>query len=761
MARIPGRWLAGCAVLCLLGCAHASMARPKVRPRVPCLIKFPSLLFMPVLVIAWFQVSHASEDSLEVQSRQFVHEAVEAIARTWDSQELVSRASSELAGSLDPDSLENLFFQFQGYGPLVEIIRIEGGVDGGFTSGFVPRVQGRYRVFARCEAADIEIEVESERQRNGDWLLMRFFMISAEARHGSEMGATPGLTLAELEALVEQHRVAGQVEISRHRDRFYELADRYSELDRPDDALRILELVIKMDTGNIARQYQLAELAHATGDGELAGRAATHVHEFAEEISLRSSARGLMSDLGLEPIARVRSDQVDVEALEILLVPVGDPDQSILEEFRAGLQEQLGMKFRISERALPLGDPDRSWAFLQRRQSFEFVRDKLTNLQHDQILKALAIEEQYLQGQNIDRYIEFVLARSGGGGARELEIYQERVRELEDQPQYDGSRLLLELRQAFFGPRDQDGVRGYIAVTDQDIFNEDSNFVFSLGNPRFIVFSWHRFLARVNGEEQNRPRFIERALKQGTSATLTLLGFEKCNDQRCVTAWPGSVAAVDAKGTELCDEHHAQVDRFKEGVNQVPPLATRHFKRGLEYSGRGDHQSSIGEYRRALEYDPGSAAALLNLGDLLRETGELIEAEEVSRRAVMTKPYYAPARHLYGMVLAMNGKGDQALQELGVAAKFKPDDAEIATSLGYAQYRVGKLDDAINTLSVAIELDPSMGVAYYNLALVYYSRGDYQQAWDAANEAKGAGYAGAPAFWERLEAALERDAPRQ
>jgi tetratricopeptide (TPR) repeat protein len=56
------------------------------------------------------------------------------------------------------------------------------------------------------------------------------------------------------------------------------------------------------------------------------------------------------------------------------------------------------------------------------------------------------------------------------------------------------------------------------------------------------------------------------------------------------------------------------------------------------------------------------------------------------------------------------------------------DDPRLLNNLGYAYYRLGKLDQALACYNEAIRLAPSMAEAYYNRSLVYTDKGQFETA---------------------------------
>jgi tetratricopeptide (TPR) repeat protein len=109
----------------------------------------------------------------------------------------------------------------------------------------------------------------------------------------------------------------------------------------------------------------------------------------------------------------------------------------------------------------------------------------------------------------------------------------------------------------------------------------------------------------------------------------------------------------------------------------------------LEQSGAPPVEAEAA-YRRAIEIDPFSAGALVNLGTLCYQQGKAAEAERCYRQAIQARPDYPLAHFNLAILCDENGDWETALQ--------------------YYQR--------------ALALDPLYADAHYNLALLYQNLGE-------------------------------------
>ena len=124
-----------------------------------------------------------------------------------------------------------------------------------------------------------------------------------------------------------------------------------------------------------------------------------------------------------------------------------------------------------------------------------------------------------------------------------------------------------------------------------------------------------------------------------------------------------------------------------------PEKGSDWYERGAEME-EDSPEEAMAAYRRALEIDPDLADAHVNLGRLLHERGEIVEAE----------------RH-YRLALAS-----------------RPDDTTAAYNLGVVLQDLGRLREAADAYVAALDLDRTLADAHYNLAGIYEQLGEPEAA---------------------------------
>jgi tetratricopeptide (TPR) repeat protein len=178
--------------------------------------------------------------------------------------------------------------------------------------------------------------------------------------------------------------------------------------------------------------------------------------------------------------------------------------------------------------------------------------------------------------------------------------------------------------------------------------------------------------------------------------------------------------------------------QLKQAVAANPQDPQAYYALGEKYESQGQLQQARQEYQTALSLKPDDAQGLYRMGRLMGKLGELEPAIKIIKEAVRLNPELAEARSLLaaaynqqGMTLMRQGSLDAAQEalEAGLQARGGPAVTEaLGNNLGCLYIRQDRLDQAIATFQEVLRQNPDVAQARYNLALIYYTQGDYQAA---------------------------------
>ena len=183
-----------------------------------------------------------------------------------------------------------------------------------------------------------------------------------------------------------------------------------------------------------------------------------------------------------------------------------------------------------------------------------------------------------------------------------------------------------------------------------------------------------------------------------------------------VERYPDSGIAWKILGTALQVQGKEGLPALQKAAELLPDDTEAHINLGNTLRDRGQLDGAVARYRRALEIKPGYAEAHNNLGNALQDLGQLDDAAASYRRALEIKPDYADAHSNLGVALQALGQLDDAVASYRRALETQPDIAEAHNNLGNALQDLGQLDDAAASYRRALAINPDYAEALDNLA---------------------------------------------
>ena len=110
-----------------------------------------------------------------------------------------------------------------------------------------------------------------------------------------------------------------------------------------------------------------------------------------------------------------------------------------------------------------------------------------------------------------------------------------------------------------------------------------------------------------------------------------------------------------------------------------------------------------------------SATDILATADALRESGRLVEAEQLYRAVLASNPEHFGCLHTIGVLCLRRNAPQDALGPLEKAVSLDPDSAEAQNDLGMALAELGRHSEAIQRFEKAIALKSDFATAHNNL----------------------------------------------
>lgn len=150
---------------------------------------------------------------------------------------------------------------------------------------------------------------------------------------------------------------------------------------------------------------------------------------------------------------------------------------------------------------------------------------------------------------------------------------------------------------------------------------------------------------------------------------------------------------------------------------------------------QGKHEEAIEILEGLIMDDPANVPALEELADNELSLDHYSRAEAAAERAIILDQGSYTGHYIIGFLRSQEGKWDQALVELRLANKLKPNNPEILRCLGWALLRAGSKPEGVVTLERSLNLDNDnpltlcdLGVAYLEMQNTAKARLLFQRA---------------------------------
>ena len=175
--------------------------------------------------------------------------------------------------------------------------------------------------------------------------------------------------------------------------------------------------------------------------------------------------------------------------------------------------------------------------------------------------------------------------------------------------------------------------------------------------------------------------------------------------------------AMEAEsGQLLLDFDPGELSRLLEFRPKEDPRAERDqrqaaehwFQRGLDLEATGAPAPQVIEaYQKAVELDPGSAGALVNLGTIFFNARNFTLAERYYTQATETDPEYALAHFDLGNLYDERGDRERALERYLAALRISPNYADAHYNTALLYQGANQPMKAVRHWMAYLKLDPS------------------------------------------------------
>ncbi len=147
---------------------------------------------------------------------------------------------------------------------------------------------------------------------------------------------------------------------------------------------------------------------------------------------------------------------------------------------------------------------------------------------------------------------------------------------------------------------------------------------------------------------------------------------------------------------------------------------------GSAYMAKGIYEEGLQELNRAVEIDPALVEAHIKKGLFSLGAGETERAEAELRNAVEAAPELLNSRVILASYYVRQGAYDKAVEVLNEGINGGGGDAVLHNILAEVLLKKNNVPAAVEHLKKAKDLKPDYYASYFNLAMVYFAKGTYE-----------------------------------
>ena len=199
--------------------------------------------------------------------------------------------------------------------------------------------------------------------------------------------------------------------------------------------------------------------------------------------------------------------------------------------------------------------------------------------------------------------------------------------------------------------------------------------------------------------------------------------------KRCVALHPKRIPSLLklAEIQQILEQYDAAMVTVGQIMKVDPNNAEGFFMLGVNHTLMGNKPMAIKTLQRAVEIDPEHYDAFVLLGNIFEEDKNPL-AGQYYENAVLSAPNNPDILYSKATYLHNNAKLDEAAEVLREIVKIDKNYVDAYQRMGIIYIEKDSFDQAYNNFNIAVQVDPTYGLAYYYRGFSAEGKGDFVAA---------------------------------
>ncbi len=161
------------------------------------------------------------------------------------------------------------------------------------------------------------------------------------------------------------------------------------------------------------------------------------------------------------------------------------------------------------------------------------------------------------------------------------------------------------------------------------------------------------------------------------------------------------------------------IEYYNKAIELNPEYTKAYYNRGVVYNNITEYKKAISDYNKAIELNPEDATAYNNRGIAYDDIKDYEKAINDYTKAIELNPENATAYNNRGITYRHIKDYKKAISDYTKAIELNPEHADAYNNRGIAYKNIKDYERAISDYNKAIELSPEDATAYNNREIAY------------------------------------------
>ncbi len=336
-------------------------------------------------------------------------------------------------------------------------------------------------------------------------------------------------------------------------DTYFQLGDACSYFNKTTEAMEAYKKGLRLDASRFDYQFKLAKLELEKNNLVKAKKRFLFITHNSPDAELQEKAEKYLNSPELKQVIMEETLLPEMYDYTLFIARFGE----VSDLYTRAVSSRIYQEYKINVEILndPL-IPDEEKIKNNRKIYFDRIIDDLKDSLPAEVFEYLLLNlgispEEDLTYAEKEKIVHWVYLQEDDGD----ELWERNMKLLGNQ--YNAKVLINQVKSEYAELLDRPNVVGVLGIIAQDIYIENTNFLFGYAGPEVGVISYNRFIY----DDTPVSTAIKRIIMQAFSSAGFIIGIPRCTTPVCARAYPHNLEEHDKKDDVLCEECNSNLKK--------------------------------------------------------------------------------------------------------------------------------------------------------------------------------------------------------